>query len=437
MSQGKTLKCNGHAYKVSIVGRRDFRNDREKRGFVTMGTAAGVASAFGAPIGGVLLCLEEGASWWSPRLNWRMTFCAMAASFVTSVLLSCVDRNGAFHLEQISEVNQPGVFSFGKFTDDEYSWAELPLFALLGIWGGVVGASFNSLYVRLYALRKRYIKTRKLKLLEIILTSSFISILAFFVPLAVPSCHSDVNQDNETHTKFVQQFTCEDDGDYSETASMFLLPPTSTVRWIMHTKGDFDSSSLLLFFTVNTIMACVMMSGISLSGGRFVPLIASGAAFGRWFGQHIATPMNAHILSRDRTVGLYALLGGAALVGGVDRMVLSLTVILMEATSNVRFGLPLLVTLIFARWVGHFFFHESLNNTLIDLDPSLPYIPWHPPRWYDKLGVRHIMSKSPITIRAFEKASVLLHVLKGMFRDRIFLKCLERRLMFFSFFFFF
>ena len=76
----------------------------------------------------------------------------MATSFVTSVLLSCVDRNGAFHPEQISEVNQPGVFSFGKFTDDEYSWAELPLFAILGIWGGLVGAAFNTLYIRLYVI---------------------------------------------------------------------------------------------------------------------------------------------------------------------------------------------------------------------------------------------------------------------------------------------
>ena len=85
-------------------------------------------------------------------MNWRMTFCAMATSFVTSVLLSCVDRNGVFHPEQISEVNQPGVFSFGKFTDDEYSWAELPLFAILGIWGGLVGAAFNTLYIRLYVI---------------------------------------------------------------------------------------------------------------------------------------------------------------------------------------------------------------------------------------------------------------------------------------------
>ena len=66
----------------------DFRNDREKKNFIVCGAAAGVAAAFGAPLGGVMFCLEEGASWWHPKITWRTFFAAVVSSFFTTLVLS-------------------------------------------------------------------------------------------------------------------------------------------------------------------------------------------------------------------------------------------------------------------------------------------------------------------------------------------------------------
>ena len=43
--------------------------------------------------------------------------------------------------------------------------------------------------------------------------------------------------------------------------------------------------------------------------------------------------------------GTYALIGAASFVGGVVRMTISLTVILIESTNEISYGLPIMLTL--------------------------------------------------------------------------------------------
>jgi len=45
-------------------------------------------------------------------------------------------------------------------------------------------------------------------------------------------------------------------------------------------------------------------------------------------------------------------------------MTISLTVIIIEATGNVAYGLPIIVVVLFAKWVGDYFNEGSLDARL-------------------------------------------------------------------------
>ena len=140
ISQGKSTSFNKD---FSIF--RYFRDDHEKRDFVVCGAAAGVSAAFGAPIGGLLFALEEAASFWNQSLIWRTLFASIVSSFTLNLVLS------AYH--GLQTFTYHGLFNLGSFEALPFEYYELPIFILMGILGGLLGATWISLNMKLSRFR--------------------------------------------------------------------------------------------------------------------------------------------------------------------------------------------------------------------------------------------------------------------------------------------
>ncbi|XP_073974803.1 H(+)/Cl(-) exchange transporter 7-like isoform X1 [Rhodnius prolixus] len=63
-----------------------LQNDRERRDMASMGFAAGVCAAFIAPVGGVVLALEEGISYGTKALTTNILFSSVITSFTSATI---------------------------------------------------------------------------------------------------------------------------------------------------------------------------------------------------------------------------------------------------------------------------------------------------------------------------------------------------------------
>jgi len=418
MSQGKTRLWGKD---TSFSKFSDFRNDREKRDFVACGAAAGVASAFGAPIGGVLFSLEEGASYWSTKLTWRAFFCAM----VTLGSLFAI-RNQDI---KFGQANVDKLFSFGEFTAIgdgmvNFSVWELLLFILIGCLGGLIGACFNAGNEHLTIWRMKNVNfCKKRRVIEVVVMSLLVTTVSFVMPLIwnrcteLPTDMQDwTNQEKELVNNLVP-FNCIPGKEYNEVASLFFCEADVAIRQLFHFRetgetdaATFSSAALFLFF-IPYITLASLVYGIAVPSGLFVPSLLAGAAFGRLFG-HLLHKLD-HTSGTFADSGTYALMGAAAVLGGMARMTISLTVILLEATGNMQYCLPLMMTLMSARFVGNVF-----NEGLYDIHIHLKHIPFLEPD-VPTIAERHeivagqVMSTEVKCLRPVERVGVVYDLLKN------------------------
>ncbi|XP_068983504.1 H(+)/Cl(-) exchange transporter 7 [Bombus flavifrons] len=372
-----------------------FREDHEKRDFVSGGAASGVSAAFGAPIGGVLFSIEEGTSFFNQSLTWRTFFASMITTFTLNIILS------TYH-GRPGDLSYPGLLNLGKFETIPYQIYEIPLFMIMGTIGGFLGACWNHLNYKITCFRLKYVKQKWLKVIEALVVAALSATLGFSMIYFLNDC-KPLGRDP---TKFPIQMYCKE-GEYSAVAALWFQTPESSVRSLFHDpKGSHNDITLAIFVVLYFFLA-VATFGLSMSSGLFIPSLLIGSAWGRLIGSGLAKIFpNCVVLDP----GKYALLGAAAQLGGVVRMTISLTVILIEATQGISFGLPLIVVLIMAKWVGDFF-----NEGIYDIHTQMagiPILPWEAPPLSNNIYASEIMSHPIVTLKTVENVGHIVELLK-------------------------
>ncbi|KAM7263750.1 hypothetical protein ACFE04_001433 [Oxalis oulophora] len=382
---------------------RFFRNDRDRRDLITCGSGAGIAAAFRAPVGGVLFALEEMASWWRSALLWRAFF---TTAIVAIILRAFIDvcysgRCGLF--------GKGGLIMFDAYSANiSYHLGDVPPVLALGIIGGILGSLFNFLIdkvVRFYNIINA--KGIACKLLLVCFVSIFTSCLLFGLPwlASCQVCPTDTTEPCPTlgRSGNYKKFQCPD-GHYNDLASLIFNTNDDSIKNLFSkgTDTEFQYSSIIIFF-VSCFFLSILSTGLVIPAGFFVPIIVTGASYGRLVGMVIGNHSNLNH-------GLFAVLGAASLLGGCLRTTVAMCVVLLELTNNLLLLPMMMLVLLVSKTVADIFNGNSFD--LIIKIKGFPYLRSHAEPYMRQLMVSDVVTAPLQFFNGIEKVGNLVHVLR-------------------------
>ncbi|CAI4043866.1 Gef1p SKDI_10G2420 [Saccharomyces kudriavzevii IFO 1802] len=285
--------------------------------YLTAASGAGVAVAFGAPIGGVLFGLEEIAS--ANRFNsstlWKSYYVALVA--ITTLKYIDPFRNGR-------------VILFNVTYDRDWKVQEIPIFIILGVFGGLYGKYISKWNISFIHFRKMYLSAWPVQEVIFLATlTAFISYFNEFLKLDMTESmgilfHECVKNDN---TSTFGHRLCQ--LDENTHALEFLKIFTS-----------------LCFATVIRALLVVVSYGARIPAGIFVPSMAVGATFGRAVSLLVERFISGPAVI---TPGAYAFLGAAATLSGITNLTLTVVVIMFELTGAFMYIIPVMIVVAITR----------------------------------------------------------------------------------------
>lgn len=311
--------CIGNV--VSGFFRSFDRSQARMRELLTAASAAGVAVAFGSPIGGVLFSLEEMAYQFPATTMWRSFLCALAATVTLSFMNPF--RTGKLVLFQVAY-------------DRDWHYFEMIFYIILGIFGGLYGAFVIKYNLQVQAFRRSNLAAYGVSEAVVLATlTAFIGYWNKFLRI-------DMTESLEILFR-----ECEGGGDYDNLCQ-------SWAQWRMVNS--------LLLATLLRFALVILSYGCKVPAGIFVPSMAIGATFGRMIGILVKALYNAFpnaaIFSACQpdvpciTPGTYAFLGAAAALAGVTRITAAVVVIMFELTGALTYILPTMIVVMITKGVG-------------------------------------------------------------------------------------
>ncbi|GMQ07237.1 hypothetical protein CsSME_00051516 [Camellia sinensis var. sinensis] len=398
MGQGGSKK-----YRLTWKWLQFFKNDRDRRDLVTCGSAAGIAAAFRAPVGGVLFALEEMASWWRGALLWRAFFTTAVVAIVLRALIDfCfTGKCGLF--------GTGGLIMFDVTSANvTYHLVDVPPVFLLGMIGGILGSLYNFLLekvLRIYSLINE--KGSAYKILLACSISIFTSCLLFGLPwlASCQTCPIDATEACPTigRSGNYKKFQCPPNH-YNDLASLIFNTNDDAIKNLFskNTDAEFHLSSIFIFF-VTCFFLSIISYGIVAPTGLFIPVILIGASYGRLVGMLIGSRSNLNH-------GLFAVLGSASLLGGSMRMTVSLCVIILELTNNLLLLPLIMLVLLVSKTIA-----DGFNRNIYDLIMKLkgfPYLEAHAEPYMRQLTVGNVVTGPLQLFNGVEKVSNIVHVLR-------------------------
>ncbi|OBZ83999.1 hypothetical protein A0J61_07956 [Choanephora cucurbitarum] len=329
--------CVGNV--ISRCFRKFQTSKAEMREILTASSAAGVAVAFGSPIGGVLFALEEMSSNFPNRTMWKSFFCAMIATIVLQFMNPF--RTGKLVMFQVSY-------------DREWHFFEYLFVSIIGLFGGLYGALVIKYNLIVAQFRKNVLKDYPI--IEAAILSFVTALIAF------PNVFLRIDMTEIMGVLFRE---CEGAGTENYHG---LCEKSETIRMAV----------LLFMATALRCFGTIMTYGAKVPCGIFVPSMAIGATFGRMIGLLVKLWQESDpeffLFSSCRpdmpciTPGTYAFLGAAAALCGVMRITVSVVVIMFELTGQITYILPTMIALMITRAVGDWFGSGGIADRYIRLN---------------------------------------------------------------------